>query len=130
MTRTIIVMAIFLGGTVFCFYKYSEIVRAIYQKIYPLNTKVKVKVDREWLNSNYFDLDQEEKDILERTASCHNVWITRKIKNELVISIDEEEIVILPPQKKKITKEWIKFLKKKRYFTVSQLHKRLLAKIV
>lgn len=72
--------------------KYWKDLKENMYKNYPLEVDVMVKIDREQMNKNYYNLSHKERAILEfTTGSDYTAFLNRGIKNELVLTIIKGE---------------------------------------
>ena len=63
-----------------------------YRSKYPLDTPVKVEINREELNDNFSRLSSVENEILRYTKNNEvNAFITREVQNKLVLTIKNNE---------------------------------------
>lgn len=83
---------------------------SIYRKIFPLDKPVDIKIDREVMNSMYYQLTKEEVEILEKTNNCE-ATITRKIKNELVITVGANSWTVYQASYGVISNDWVKYFR-------------------
>lgn len=114
----LVLVAILFGIYLIIDYAIKMLKIAIYRKIFPLDQQVKIKIDREKMNNNYYQLTEEETKILEKTDKCQKVYVTRKIKNELVITVDgiEKGWTVFQSSSEGYSDNWIKYFRKG-YFT-------------
>ena len=96
-----------------------------YRKRFPLDKPIKVKIDREKMNEKYYQLSEGEVQVLERTGKYKKVYITRKLKNDLVVTIEGEgewTVFHSAPRISKfrsaprISNDWVEYFRKG-YFT-------------
>lgn len=103
----------------------------IYRKVFPLDKQVQVKINREQMNIRYYQLSGDEVEILEKTANCVEIYITRKIKNELVLTVKDSSWTLFQDFKKdKISDKWVNYLCKCYFIEPRSRVKKIFSKLI
>lgn len=111
--EVLIVMSILAGVGVFSYMLIFEKER--YRRKYPLDTPIKVEIEREQLNNNYSQLSQAERELLTFTKDKNlDAYITREVRNRLIltIKITNGEPSIWRLYEGDSSDRWIEYIKK------------------
>lgn len=109
----LVVLSVLFG----VFYWICEIIKRlkieVYRKLFPLDQQVEMKLDREEMNVNYYHLTDQELEILEKTDKCQRVYITRKVKNDLVVTVEGEgDWTVFQASPNEISDNWVRYFRK------------------